>query len=181
MKIGLVRHYKVDLKNPKPYYYPEEFRDAMKEYDEADVIKGSTNLDGIDWDICFSSSLKRAVITAKDIYKGEIIITDLIREVSLLPFTMKKIKLPWTIWHICARIAWSKNSKTQDETRQETTERMNLIYKKILDAKKENVLLVTHGFFMKCFIKFLREKSFTGKVEMFPKNGCLYIFENKKG
>jgi hypothetical protein len=105
MRIGLIRHYKVDLKNTKSYYSPEEFREAMIEYDEADVIISSIKINQADWEICFVSSLKRTVDTARDICHKEFIKTDLIREVSLLPFTMRRIKLPWALWHICARIA----------------------------------------------------------------------------
>jgi hypothetical protein len=56
---------------------------------------------------------------------------------------------------------------------------MKLIYNKIMESKKRNVLLVTHGFFMKCFVKFLMEKGFEGKIDPFPQNGCLYIYERK--
>ena len=146
MKIGLVRHFKVDYKSHNPFYYPDEFRLAMKKYDEAEVIIDKTDLGGIDWEICFSSSLKRASITAQSIFTGDIIETDLLREVSLLPFTNINFKLPWFVWHIGARVAWAKNSKSQAETKQETSERMKLIYDNIIDSQRQNVLLVTHGF-----------------------------------
>lgn len=176
-KIGMVRHFKVDYKSHSPFYYPEEFRLAMLKYDEADVLIGKTDLHGIDWDVCFSSSYKRAVITANSIYTKTIIETNLIREVSLLPFTNYKIKLPWFVWHIGARVAWSRNGKSQDETRAETDERMKQIYSQIIDTGKKNVLLVTHGFFMKCFADFLKKKGYQGKIDPFPLNGRLYIFE----
>jgi broad specificity phosphatase PhoE len=176
MKIGLVRHFKVAHKNYKPYCYPKEFHSAMQEYDEADIIIGKTDLNGIDWEVCFSSSYKRAFETAQNIFNKEIIKTDLIREVPLLPFTLLKIKLPWFIWHIGARIAWSNNAKSQNETKQETNERMLLIYQKILETKCQNILVVSHGFFMKCFSRFLTVNGYKGTIDLFPQNGHLYIF-----
>jgi broad specificity phosphatase PhoE len=181
MKIGLVRHFKVDYKSYSHFYYPEGFRTAMQEYDEAEIILGQTDLNGTDWQICFSSSYKRAIEAAKSIFMNEIIETNLLREVSLQPFTLRKFKLPWFIWHVGARIAWSKNSKSQDETKQETNERIKLIYSKILESERQNILVVSHGFFMKCFSTFLRKNGFKGEIDPFPQNGRLYIFEKNNG
>ena len=178
MKIGLVRHLRVDYKNYDPIYFPDTYRHVMKAYDNAEIVIGNTYLDGIDWQICFCSSLKRAVETAHQIYKKEIIITDLLREVSLSPFTDREIKLPWFVWHVGARIAWARNSKSQEETRIETYKRIEKLYSQILAAGKENILIVSHGFFMKCFSRFLTEKNFKGSIDNLPRNGKLYIFEN---
>jgi broad specificity phosphatase PhoE len=177
MKIGLVRHFKVNYSSYSPFYFPGEFRTAMKRYDEADVIPAKTDLCKINWELCFASSLKRAAITARTIFKKEIIETDLLREVSLLPFTEKNLKLPWFVWHIGARVAWSKNAASQEETKEETAKRINLIYSKIIETGRENILVVSHGFFMKVFSNFLSKKGFEGKIDPFPRNGQLYLFQ----
>jgi broad specificity phosphatase PhoE len=150
----------------------------MKEYDNAEIVPGNTFIDGVDWQICFCSSLKRAVDTARHIYRREIIITDLLREVSLSPFTDREIKLPWFVWHVGARIAWARNSKSQEETRADTYERIKKIYSQIIDSGNDNILIISHGFFMKCFAKFLIENQFKGFIDKIPRNGRLYIFEN---
>ena len=179
MIIGLVRHFKVKYKNYSPFYYPGGYLKAMQEYDEADVLPVDTNLNGIDWETCLSSTFKRARITAEHIYHNEIIFTDLLREVSLSPFTKRNICLPWFVWHIGARIAWHKGSASQEESRLQTLNRAEKIFSIIKDSEKEKILIVSHGFFMKNLVSKLRRKGFTGNIDEIPENGKLYLFENK--
>jgi broad specificity phosphatase PhoE len=180
MKIGLVRHFKVDYKDYNPFYFPDEYDAAIKGYDEADVILKEIHLDGIDWEICFSSSFSRAIKTAEYIYKKKIIKTELLREVNLKAFTTKRIKLPSFVWHIGARISWSVNGKSQPETKEATEIRIRKIYAMIRNSEKENVLVVSHGFFMKCFASFLIREGYNGKIDPVPHNGKLYVFQKER-
>ena len=62
--------------------------------------------------------MPRAIITAKEVYKGSIIIDKLLREVDNAPFiNTKRIKLPFALWHICGRIAWYLKLKSQLKTK----------------------------------------------------------------
>lgn len=180
MKLGLVRHFKVDYKSYHPFYYPDEYRTAIKGYDEADIILGNTLLNGIDWQICFCSTFKRAMQTAEHIFKKEILKTELLREVDLAPFTNRKIKLPTFIWHGGARISWAMNSKSQPETKNKTIERMKTVYSMAMQTNLDNVLIVSHGFFMKCFADYLRKNGFKGIIDQIPHNGKLYVFEKER-
>ena len=73
MKIGLVRHFKVDCPH-KMMMTSEEFRDWSEKYEHARILKKKVNMSGINWDVCYCSDLERAVETAKEVYSGNIYI-----------------------------------------------------------------------------------------------------------
>jgi len=179
MIIGLVRHFKVDYKS-KHFLTPEGFTSAMNDYDNANVISNGLKLLSSDWDICYSSSLPRALTTAKSIYDGEIIITDKLIEVAMTPFTNKNISLPSFFWHIGARKHWYQNKQTQPEVRTQTLQRANEIFDEIKNCGKEKVLVVSHGFFLRNFYKVLISNGFNGKMDEAPRNGKLYTMINEK-
>jgi len=178
MKIGLVRHFKVDLSFDKKLYTTAQFNKIMSDYDKADVIPNEVNLNGIDWEICFASNLPRAVTTAETIFNGEIITTDNLIEVPLTTFTQKDFTLPGSVWHIGGRIAWYKNKPSQPEGRKGTLKRVNNILEMINSSGKENVLLVSHGFFIGVLVRRLYKLGFKGEIDFSPRNGKLYILEN---
>lgn len=179
MIIGLVRHFKVDYKS-KLFLNPDGFKNSMKDYDTAPVIPNNLKLKNNDWNICYSSSLPRALTTAKTIYDGEIISTDKLIEVGMTPFTNKNILLPSFFWHIGARKHWYQNKTTQPETREETLQRANDIFDEITNCGKEKILIVSHGFFLRNFYKVLIQNGFNGKIDEAPRNGKLYTMINYK-
>ena len=71
MKIGLVRHFKVDCPH-KVMMTSKEFREWSEKYEHARILKKKVNMSGIHWDICYCSDLERAVETAKEVYSGNI-------------------------------------------------------------------------------------------------------------
>ena len=73
MKLGLIRHYKV-ITNEKKFLSTQEFVEAMKRYDVAPVSENGLILNSTDWDICYCSTLPRAVSIAEKIFDGKIII-----------------------------------------------------------------------------------------------------------
>lgn len=177
MKIGLVRHFKVNVKPGEGGLSSAEFEMAMNNYDNADVIPNNLNIRENDWDICYASTLPRAIKTAKTIYGGEIITTDLIREVPILPFTKRNFVLPAFFWHMAARIAWLKNKPSQPEGKHETENRINKFLEIIDSSGYEKILVVSHGFFMGSLFKILLKKGFKGEMDFRPRNGKLYILE----
>ena len=68
MKIGLVRHFKVDCPH-KVMMTSKEFREWSEKYEHARILKKKVNMSGIHWDICYCSDLERAVETAKEVYQ----------------------------------------------------------------------------------------------------------------
>jgi broad specificity phosphatase PhoE len=173
MKLGLVRHFKV-ITDYKTFLTSQEFAQAMKIYDVSPVKKNGLIIDTSEWDICYSSSLSRAVTTAETIYDKEIIKTDLIVEVPISPFTKMNIKLPISIWHIAARIAWSKSHKSQPENINGTKERINKFYEILKKSGYENILIVAHGYFLHLFYQEMKKKGFIGDLDFSIKNGTLY-------
>ena len=176
MKIGLVRHFKVNCPH-KHMMTSEEFREWSQKYEHAGVIKNKVNMYGIDWDICYSSDLQRAVTTAKEVYSGNIYVDKLLREVDNAPFIhTERLKLPFSIWHFCGRLAWFFRSRSQPENIKGTRRRVHHFFRN-LDWSKDNVLIVSHGFLIFNFIFELFRLGFVGKEVHRVKNGILYIYE----
>ncbi|MCW8848539.1 MAG: phosphoglycerate mutase family protein [Melioribacteraceae bacterium] len=178
MKLGLVRHFKV-ITDEKNFLTSREFVQAMKNYDEAPVKPNGLRINSGDWDICYCSTLPRAVKTAETVYKKEIIKSDLLVEVPISPFTKMNIKLPISIWHIAARIAWYRSHKSQSEGINETRKRIMKFYEILNNSGYERILIVAHGYFLHMFNKEMEKIGFNGDVEVNIQNGKLYQIEKK--
>ncbi len=176
MRIGLVRHFKVNCPH-KAFMTSEEFRVWSEKYEHAGVFKKQVNMAGIHWDICYSSDLERAVTTAKEVYSGNIYLDHLLREVDNAPFiNTSRIHLPFFMWHFFGRLAWFFKSKSQPESIGDTRRRVRTFIRNI-DWDKDNVLIVSHGFLIFNLIYELFRLGFTGKELRHVKNGFLYIYE----
>lgn len=178
MKIGMIRHFKVDLPFNKPNYTPEQFNAQMSSYDTAPVCPKEVDMKGYKWSVCYSSDLPRAVTTARAVCQEKFIQTPLLREVPLKAFTSKNIKLPGFIWHLAGRISWRKGGISQPENFNETIKRIEELISVITTNGDENILLVTHGFFMRVFQEYMKKKGFKGEVDFRPVNGKLYIISD---
>jgi len=177
MKIGLVRHFKVDFPPQKKFMNSEDFRLSMDEYDSSPVIKKKTNINHDDWDICYSSTMPRAVSTAGKVYNGEIITTDDIIEVQMYPYFSTGLKFPSLFWRILARIGWYRSHHSQAENFKSTKERIDSFYRAVTEGGGKNILVVTHGFFMRLLAERLIKEGFKGKYDPIPRNGTLYVFK----
>ncbi|VAX21182.1 hypothetical protein MNBD_IGNAVI01-2418 [hydrothermal vent metagenome] len=149
----------------------------MRNYDHFPLKTNEVNINPKDWDICYASTLNRACETAKTIYQGEIISTDLIIEVPLTAFMKTNIHFPSMVWHVGGRIAWLFSSNTQKEDISGTKQRISAFMKIIEESGHKNILVVSHGFFMKVFAGQLKNQGFTGTIDFAPQNGKLYLFE----
>ncbi len=175
MRIGLLRHFKVNCPHAK-MMTSSEFREWSEKYEVSKVIKKKVDMYDIEWDICYASDLPRAITTAKEVYSGNLKIDKLLREVDNAPFIhTDKIRLPFEVWHVCGRLAWFFKSKSQPETRSQTKKRINDFLDRI-DWSKENVLIVFHGFMLYNFQKELRKRGFLGEKLKLVKNGVLYEY-----
>ena len=177
MKIGLVRHFKVIRSNTLKNLTSAQFNKQMDNYDHFPVKANNVNVNPNDWEICYASTLSRAYETAKTIYNGEIITSDLLIEVPLNAFMKTNIQLPSIVWHVGGRIAWLFSSNTQKENITTTKQRIDNFMKIIEDSEPKNILVVSHGFFMKVFARQLKNRGFIGTIDFAPKNGKLYLFE----
>lgn len=178
MRIGLVRHFKVHCPHKK-MMTSREFREWSEKYEHSGVIKKPVDLYGIEWEVCYSSDLPRAVTTAKEVYSGNIQIDKLLREVDNAPFIhTERLRLPFEIWHICGRLAWLFRSRSQPESIRGTRRRINQFLDKI-DWSKNNILIVFHGFMLFNFQRELRRRGFAGEKVRKVKNGILYEYKKK--
>ena len=175
MRIGLLRHFKVNCPHKK-MMTSVEFREWSRKYEVSKVIKKKVEMDGIEWDICYVSDLPRAITTAKEVYSGHLIIDKLLREVDNAPFIhTERIRLPFEVWHVCGRLAWYFRSKSQPESIAGTRKRIEKFLDRI-DWSKENILIVFHGFMIYNFQKELRRRGFQGERLRLVKNGVLYEY-----
>lgn len=177
MKIGLVRHFKVLSPHGNKNINSVEFNDRMSGYDVYPVKPNEVNINSDEWDICYASTLSRAITTAKSIYDGEIITTPLIVEVPLSAFIITNTRLHYMVWQVVGRIAWLFSLKSQIEVKPETLVRVRKFIEEIETSGHQNILVVSHGFFMKVLVRELRRRGFKGKLDFAPKNGTLYSFE----
>ncbi len=177
MKLGLVRHFKV-ITNEKTLLSSLEFAEAMRKYDILPIKENGLRINSNDWEICYCSVLPRAIQTAETIYRGRIVPTGLLNEVPISPFTKRNIKLPSFVWHIGARIAWYKSHKSQIEDINDTKARIEKFYEKIKSSGFQNILIVSHGYFLRMFYEEMKKFGFKGDVDVNILNGKLYIVEN---
>lgn len=176
MKIGLIRHFKVDIQSQN-FLNSSGFDKTMKDYDNAAIIKKHVDLKDIDWQRCISSTLPRAKETAEKIYDGEILFSDLLVEVPMRSVWNINKKIPSFIWHVSSRIAWKRNHPSQIETYRNTQIRVKEFIEKFIYNNDKNTLIVTHGFFMRQLYKALIKEGFKGTIDEVPKNGIIYILK----
>jgi broad specificity phosphatase PhoE len=178
MKIGLLRHAKV-IHRESFFSKGKIFDESRIRYDISPVELIKLKIKAQDFPLCYVSSQHRAVETAKMVYNGKFIITDDLIEVPSAAVLLFNVNLPTFIRSIIGRIAWFFNYQKMPETRKETTERAGRFINLILQLKSQNILLITHGFFMHSLKKELRKHGFKGYLPFFPRNGFLYLFKNK--
>lgn len=175
MRIGLLRHFKVNCPHKK-MMTSKEFRDWSHKYEVSKVTKKKVEMYGVQWDVCYVSDVPRAITTAKEVYSGNLKIDRLLREVDNAPFIhTERLRLPFEVWHLCGRLAWFFKSKSQPETIKGTKERIGKFLDRI-DWSKENILIVFHGFMIYNFQKELRKRGFEGEKLRIVKNGVLYQY-----
>jgi broad specificity phosphatase PhoE len=177
MKIGLVRHFKVDIKKSR-YMTASDYDKYSSNYDIADVIPNEIVIDK-EWDKCYCSSLPRALKTARTIYHGDITPTDNLREIPSVAIFKLRFHLPYNLWAILNRIAWVRNHTAHPEGRTKTLKRINEIMETIFMQDEENILIVSHAGTMYEIQKILRRKGFRGRGFIKAKNGKLYVYEKK--
>lgn len=175
MKIGLVRHFKVNLAFPKKILYSKsDLSNWFDAYGIAQVEEKVVDLGGVEWNSCFSSPLYRAIHTAKHIYAGEIIQIEALKELDLLPLLSDKIKMPFIAWGILVRIKFSSENEITAAFRKN----ISAFVDELLSKKDQNILVVSHGFAMMFLKKELLKRGFKGDKFNLPQNGKLYLYHS---
>ena len=176
MRIGLIRHFKVEEGLPSGWNTAMELHEWRSRYDNSQVLRVPLDLGTGVWNACLSSDLERAVITAKAAYPGEIEFTPLLREAEFAPFQTGGLKLPTWLWRQVLRVAWMGGHKSQRACRDEFRSRVMAVAD-LLEARKENVLVVSHAGMMMYLSKELARRGFVGPKVRMPENARLYVYE----
>jgi len=179
MRLGLARHFRI----PHDRFQMlngDGFMDWARWYDTTEVTPRPVPLAGDGWDACYSSDLPRARFTAGYLYRGNVEVTPLLREVPFSGFLPRRAKLPLFMWQGTSRVGWWLNHRSQSENRRQTLERISAFTRLLKErhARGQNILIVTHGFYMQYFEKELQRAGFRGKVPMRPHGGIIYPFES---
>jgi broad specificity phosphatase PhoE len=154
----------------------EEYDKYSYDYDRSDVIPNEVVIDE-NWDKCYCSSMCRAVITAKTVYHGKIIISDKLVEIPSAARIKTKFRVPYHVWAVLNRASWSENHHTNPEGKKKTRKRINEIMCEILKQTDENILIVSHAGTMFEIQRILLRNGFEGERFIKPANGRLYEFK----
>jgi len=176
MRIGLVRHFKVNHPYPeKRILTKSDVINWFADYDSTENLQYKTvDLNGIDWERCYSSTLIRTINTAKHIYSGEIISVPQLQELSILNSLSNKIKLPFLIWGLIVRIKSFSSNKDV-----EAFEKGIIAFvDKLIADNKTNTLIVSHWFVMRVLRKELIKRGFVGDKFKSNEYGTLYVYQS---
>lgn len=179
MKIGLVRHFKVIHKLDWKWMTSDQFNAWVEAYNNAVIEQSDLDYDYSEWNVCISSDLPRAIQTAEMIYPGPIIATNRLREIEVQSIhSLGNLKLHYHMWLVMGRLAWYLSHRSQAERRSETRKRAGHIIDWIeVHYRDRNVLVVSHGAFMKVLTQELHNRNYRGQGFVQPRNGAMYIFE----
>ncbi|MBR4670457.1 MAG: phosphoglycerate mutase family protein [Butyrivibrio sp.] len=162
MKVVIIRHGEVDHKI-REWCNPKEYEEDVKAYDLAPILPMNYEVPQVDHATYYVSMLPRTLATAKAIFgEREYIATELLNEVPIAASIRTKLRLPLAFWSISARLQWLFNSKRQKEGKRDTVIRANRFIDDLLE-KKEDCVVVTHGFFMITLLSEMRKSGFTLK------------------
>ncbi|MDK8180569.1 histidine phosphatase family protein [Paenibacillus sp. UMB4589-SE434] len=177
MKIGLMRHFKVDWTPANHWMTADEFDQWIVDYNHSNIIPDQTQVMDTDWNICLSSDLIRARDTANIVYSGDIQCLNLLREIDIAPILRLRVRLHTNIWLALGRLAWYFAHRSQLESRVQVTARAQHVIDLIESYQVDNVLVVSHGMFIKVLNKQLRVRGYEGPSVNVPRNGDLYTYE----
>lgn len=174
MKIGLIRHYKVDLPYPRKFLISaEELRQWFSDYETAGLQISVADTGGVEWKKCISSPLFRAKETATSVFGDGYIVSGELSELDILPLLNSKRKLPLFVWALIMK----KKSESESEITARFRNNLNNFLDKLLSDNSENTLLVCHGFVMMHLRKELKRRGYKGPYFSSPANAKVYIYE----
>ncbi len=178
-RIALMRHFKVGIERPRTCN-SREYDGACMEYDRRDIIIPAQPPElSTRYGVCYSSSMKRAVDTARLVYDGEIIYRDDIVEIPLRAIFSTRLKLPFGVWNVINRIGWARNSKRVAETRNQTMERVDRFLEHLFQCGHRDILVVSHGLFLAALQIELSRRGFKGNGFFRAGYGEVYEFSNR--
>lgn len=177
MKVCLIRHAKVAMEWPKKCN-SVEFDNACMEYDEAGILEVNSADTDDSYKRIYVSNMYRSRETANRLFPGWDCSEIEVEEVPLKSFADCSLRLPLWIWNITGRLQWYANSKRQSENRRSTTERCKRVIHE-LECRNENCIIVSHGFFMRTFIKCLKKQGYSVSDNKIGISNLQFIYAEK--
>ncbi|UNK17001.1 histidine phosphatase family protein [Paenibacillus sp. N3/727] len=175
MRVGLVRHYKVIDHTTNYWMSSKDFTDWITQYNTADIYLQNKITTHQNWERCYSSDMIRAIRTAESIYNGDLIITDLLREIEIGPLFQSNHKLHINMWLIFGRLGWFFKHRSQ-ENKTSTFIRAKKLLDTIEGRGDREVLIVSHGAFMTLLRRELLRRGYKGDRFTKPINGKIYTY-----
>ncbi|MDE7341493.1 MAG: histidine phosphatase family protein [Lachnospiraceae bacterium] len=167
MNITVIRHGKVDMRWPR-WCNAEEFDNACLQYEEADILpvhaekKAAAAGEPVVTGKIYVSTQHRSLKTAKALFgEQEYIQMSGLCEVPLRSFTKLGFRLPLWVWNMVGRLQWYFGSRRQTESRSDTVKRAKAAVRYL--AEEKDCVVVTHGFFMKTFLRELEKAGYVLK------------------
>ncbi len=178
MQIGLIRHFKVNHLFPnKTLLSKAEVLNWFADYDKTENIQYKTvDLNSINWERCYSSTMVRSVNTARHIYSGNIVQIPELKELDILHHLSNNIKLPFLIWGLIVRIKSFLSNKDTDKFRNDIIAFVD----RIIANNENNTLIVSHWFVMRVIRQELIKRGFTGNSFKSNEYGTLYVYNRSE-
>jgi broad specificity phosphatase PhoE len=177
MRVGLVRHFPVELQWPSGWPTSGELDEWKRQYDASRIVHTEVDLGGTRWSTCLSSDLDRAVATAKALFVGSIETTALLREAEFFLFETGQLRLPVLVWRWLLHLSWITGHRSQRRYRDEFRRRV-LAAADEIEKRAGDVLVVSHAGMMLYLGAELRRRGFVGPKLRIPKHATLYAYDN---
>lgn len=161
MRIGLLRHFPVDVELPRGWKNVRELMAWRERYDAALPSVGEFDLGGGCWQACLASDMPRTRLTASAVYAGEIETTSLLREPQFAEFQTGRLRLPTLAWRMVLWMSWSTGHRSQRACRDEFRGRLRTVADRLCAAECDT-LVVSHAGMMAYLAKELRRRGFAG-------------------
>lgn len=133
---------------------------ACNNYDKCGIISEKRDLKPDTTKTIYISELSRTYETAQKLFgKSDFIKTALLNEVPLKSFKNTEKIYPLWVWNVLGRLQWFMQNKRQPEGKKETKIRAKKMID-LLKKKNEDCYIVSHGFYMRTFIKELKKQGY---------------------
>ncbi len=178
MKIGLIRHFPVEQAMPSGWMTASELHKWREDYELANVRHIDPDLGGVEWARCIASTVRRASLTAKTIFPGEVMETDGLREAEFAEFRTGALCLPVLIWYFIFRLSWITGHRSQRVLRDDFMKRVRTVADE-LEGATANTLVVSHGGVMAFLRAELLRRGFTGPKFRLAAHARVYVYERR--
>jgi broad specificity phosphatase PhoE len=180
MRIGLLRHFPVELPLPSGWRTAADLFEWRVQYERSPAVVGSVDIGQHEWTRCLSSDLERALVTAKAAFPGPVESTPLLREVEFAQFKTGPLRLPMPVWRGVFGLAWATGHRSQRACRDEFRRRVVAVAD-LLEGVAENTLVVSHGGMMIYLSAELRRRGYPGPKLKHPRHATLYCYQKAGG